>query len=81
MKKNVLVSILAAASVPMAGFANSDVSVSNDTKNWSQQNEGDLKIDNGVLIVSTGTQIKQNIGTLMGHRTKRICVGWLKILL
>ena len=73
MKKNVLVSILAAASVPMAGFANSDVSVSNDTKNWSQQNEGDLKIDNGVLIVSTGTQIKQNIGTLVPGTYKFSC--------
>ena len=65
MKKKTLVSILALASAPMAGYANANLDqIKTDAKtDWT--GASDLDLINGVLISPAGTAIQQSIGNLL----------------
>ena len=65
MKKKTLVSILAMASAPMAGYAdaNLDQIKTDAATDWT--GASDLKLDAGVFVSPTGLTISQNIGTLV----------------
>lgn len=65
MKKKTLVSILALASAPMAGYANANLDqIKTDaTTDWTGPD--DLKLEDGVLTSPSGLAISQNIGNLL----------------
>lgn len=70
MKKKTLVSILALASAPMAGYAaaNLDQIKTDAATDWT--GPADLKLENGVLTSPSGTAISRNIGKLLPGKYK-----------
>ena len=68
MKKKTLVSILAVASAPMAGYANANLDqIKTDaTTDWTGPD--DLRLESGVLTSPSGLAISQNIGNLLPGR-------------
>lgn len=65
MKKKTLVSILALASAPMAGYANANLDqIKTDaTTDWTGPD--DLRLESGVLTSPSGLAVSQNIGNLL----------------
>lgn len=68
MKKKTLVSILAVASAPMAGYANANLDqIKTDaTTDWTGPD--DLRLESGVLTSPSGLAVSQNIGNLLPGR-------------
>lgn len=65
MKKKTLVSILALASAPMAGYANANLDQIKTDAATDWTGASDLKVEGGVISSPSGTAITQNIGKLL----------------
>ena len=70
MKKKTLVSILALASAPMAGYANANLDQIKTDAATDWTGPADLKLENGVLTSPSGTAISRNIGKLLPGKYK-----------